>query len=107
REVLQKRDLLVGKGAGFLPVHRYEPENGVVLDKGHNERGAGTTEVHQSAAPGIAGPVSILGLQIGDMDDAFPCEDTSGERPWPIAVRVLRSELGVGSWDAPGCDRLE
>jgi hypothetical protein len=107
REVCQEGDLLVGERPDLLAVDLDVPENRVTLAQWHEEGGSGGAEIDQCAPVGLAGPVSLLGSQIGNMGQPLSLQDPEGCGPGTIDSRAAREELRIGGRDAARPDRLK
>src|SRR6266700_7385731 len=101
REVLQQRDLLVGKWLDFLAEDVNRPKQGVVLTKGDGQQSAHTTAIRH--LPGDRLVAVFLGVSaIGDVYDAISPENApQGDRVrgWPQSgvLTPKRCQPRIGS----------
>ncbi|HUI95441.1 MAG TPA: hypothetical protein VLX44_06795, partial [Xanthobacteraceae bacterium] len=95
REVLQKRDLLVGKRPRLLPVDHDVPGNAVLAEERHDQAGARAAQIDKGAAVGIAASIRLAREQVGYVDELLPSQETRGTRARSVNTRVALTELGV------------
>src|SRR6516164_10750765 len=74
-EVLQQRNLLVGKRPYLLAVDRERPDYGIVLAQRYNQAGTGTANINHSAVHGVfSASISLIVLHVRKVDDTFSME---------------------------------
>src|SRR6516162_10519053 len=79
-EILQQRDLLIGKRPNLLAVQDDEAENGVVPTERCDERRAGAAQVDEAAPVQVACPIWLLILQVEHVHNRLPAENSGAER---------------------------
>ena len=126
REVLQKRDLLVGKRARLQAVHSQDPKQGIVLAQGNTEQTTAAANVHKPSGFRVPAAVKLTGTYIRHMDDLHAADDphpcvaglgqhrTERQQAFGIARLAMRrdkvekpavigSELPMHSFTKPHC----
>src|SRR5205085_4095060 len=93
-EILQQRDLLLGKGPDFLAVDGDETLYCIIFEQRHDQHGPCTPEVHYSPQIGIAVPVTFRVSAIDHLDDPLAFEQAPYWGNPPVNLGILLSELG-------------
>src|SRR6516164_2262561 len=96
REILQQRDLLVGKRLDLLAIDRQHAEQGISLPQRYGEMAAGAAEIDDSAAVRVAAAVRFLIHQVEIVDDVLAGQNSRRCGPRPEPSRIAGTELGKG-----------
>src|ERR1700730_8757639 len=83
-EILQQRDLLLGKWPYLLTKHVNDAPRLVVFEQRHHKRGSSTGKVNHCAAVRVAGSIDIAGHQIFTVYDPLLLDRLC----WPSSRRI-------------------
>ena len=74
-EILQQRDLLVGKWPHLPAIDGQCAEQGILFAQRNSKQGAATANIHKPSGALVAGAVKIGIRDIGHMDDAVAAQE--------------------------------